>query len=226
MHEKGWSNRKAFWAGWQKWQVSNNRYRFSSCYCSHRYDRSLWSTLSFGTDMLIPRKLLELVEEKIGSEILIATEIPYGHSFIWLFFGYHQYTGFRIRGICFPGCLRTDQVGSEKDCFLNDHGGNTPMHLKIMEKLTDRGVTSLLINWWQDFWQEILSICTGQGHVGEGETSVVLAIDESLMDMSKAKVNWNKAVANVCFPRMQMQTMIHAQTNDAPWPSKKKDKPF
>ncbi len=178
-----------------------------------------------GTDMLIPRKFLELLEERMGSEILIAPEIPYGHS-------WHLAP--------FPGTINispavfeeyVSQVASElvrwglkKIVFFNGHGGNTPMLLQIMEKLTDRGVTSLLINWWQDFYQEILSVCEGQGHAGEDETSAVLAIDESLVDMSKAKINWNRATANVRFPGMQMQTMMHAQTGDATLASKEKGK--
>jgi creatinine amidohydrolase len=91
-----------------------------------------------------------------------------------------------------------------------------------MERLADLGLTVLLINWWIDYAAEILTICEGQGHAGEDETSVVLAIDESIVDMSKARVNWNKAIANVRFPGMSLKTMENAQTGDATLASKAK----
>ena len=98
-----------------------------------------------------------------------------------------------------------------------------PALTTVMERLADDwGLTVLLLNWWIDFAPEILAICEGQGHAGEDETSAVLAIDEQLVDMSKAHVNWNKAIATVRFPNMQQQTMRYAQTGDATKASKEK----
>lgn len=176
-----------------------------------------------GTDVIIPRRFLELIEERKGKELIIAPEIPYGHS--W---SLAPYPG----TVDIPHDVFTEYVfhvgkglaqwGVKKLVLFNGHGGNTPALTHVMERLADMGMTVLLINWWIDYAREILTICAGQGHAGEDETSVVLAIDESLVDMTKANVNWNKATANVRFPGMQRITMENAQTGDATLASRAK----
>ena len=176
-----------------------------------------------GTDVIIPRHFLQLIEEKMGDELIIAPEIPYGHSWHLA-----PYPG----TIDIPPAVFTEYVlsvgrgfshwGVKNLVLFNGHGGNTPALTHVMEELADLGMTVLLINWWQDYAKEILTICSGQGHAGEDETSTVLAIDEKLVDMTKANVNWQKAVANVRFPGMQQKTMAHAQTGDATLASKAK----
>lgn len=169
-----------------------------------------------GTDTLIPRHFLQLIDEQMGAELLIAPEIPYGYSWDLA---------------PFPGTINIEPEvfgayvlqaarglvgwGLNKLVFFNGHGGNTPMLFQVMEKLAEQGASSLLINWWQDYSTEILTICQGQGHAGEDETSAVLAIDASLVDLEKANVNWSRAIANVRFPGMQQQLMVHGQTGDA-----------
>lgn len=176
-----------------------------------------------GTDVIIPRRFLELIEERMGEELIIAPEVPYGHSWHLA-----PYPG----TIDIPPEVFGDYVfhvgkglakwGVKKLVLFNGHGGNTPALTHVMERLADLGLTVLLINWWIDYASEILTICEGQGHAGEDETSVVLAIDESLVDMSKANINWNKAIANVRFPGMQRITMENAQTGDATLATKAK----
>lgn len=169
-----------------------------------------------GTDVLIPRHLLERVEEQMGHKLIMAPEIPYGHS--WNLAPY-------------PGTVDIDfrvfadyvyQVGQglakwgiKKIVLFNGHGGNVPALTHVMERLADDGHTVLLINWWLDYAQDILTICQGQGHAGEDETSAVLAIDPNLVDMSKATINWNRATANIRFPGMPLRTLENAMTGDA-----------
>lgn len=169
-----------------------------------------------GTDVIIPRKLLEMVELELGEKIIIAPEVPYGHS--W---GLAPYAG----TIDIPPGVFEEYVyhiglgflkwGFKNVVLFNGHGGNIPSLTTVMERLADQGLTVMLINWWKDFAQEILSVCEGQGHAGEDETSAVLAIDPSLVDMDKANTNWNRAVANIRYKGMQQITMKHAQTGDA-----------
>lgn len=176
-----------------------------------------------GTDVIIPRRFLELIEERMGEELIIAPEIPYGHS--WNLAPYPGTVDIppEVFGeYVFQVGKGLAKWGVKKLVLFNGHGGNTPALTHVMERLADLGLTVLLINWWIDYAAEILTICDGQGHAGEDETSAVLAIDESLVDMSKANVNWNKAIANVRFPGMPLQTMENAQTGDATLASKAK----
>lgn len=169
-----------------------------------------------GTDVIIPRHFLELIEEQMGDELIIAPEIAYGHS--WNLAPYPgtidiepevfgEYVFQVARGFA--------KWGTKKVVLFNGHGGNIPALSRVMERLADIGLTVLLINWWSDYAEDILTICDGQGHAGEDETSVMLAIDEELVDMPKATVNWNKAIANVRFPGMPLQIMENAMTGDA-----------
>lgn len=176
-----------------------------------------------GTDTLIPRRFLQLIEAEMGSEVLIAPEIPYGHSWdLAPFPGTIDIAPEVFGEYVHQVGLGLVKWGLNKLVFFNGHGGNIPALLRVMERLTEEGASSLLINWWQDYYNEILEICEGQGHAGEDETSVILAIDDSLVDMSQANVNWNRAVATVRFPGMPLKTMVHAQTGDATLATKEK----
>lgn len=176
-----------------------------------------------GTDVLIPRHFLELIEERMGEELIIAPEIPYGHSWnLAPYPGTIDISPTVFGDYVFEVGKGLAKWGVKKLVLFNGHGGNTPALTHVMERLADLGMTVLLINWWLDYASEILTICEGQGHAGEDETSTVLAINEALVDMSKANVNWNKAIANVRFPGIQLQTMENAQTGDATLASKAK----
>ncbi len=169
-----------------------------------------------GTDVIIPRRFLELIDQRLGDQLIIAPEIPYGHS--W---NLGPYPG----TVDLPTEVFADYVfhvgkglakwGVRKLVLFNGHGGNAPALAGVMERLADLGLTVLLVNWWLDYAPEIRTICDGQGHAGEDETSTVLAIDEALVDMSKAHINWNKAIANVKFPGISQRTLAYAQTGDA-----------
>ncbi len=169
-----------------------------------------------GTDTLIPRHFLQLIEQRLGDQLIIAPEIPYGHS--W---NLAPYPG----TVDIPADVFGEYVfsvgkglakwGVSRLVLFNGHGGNIPALSIVMERLADLGMTVLLINYWLDYAAEIKTICEGQGHAGEDETSCVLAIDPSLVDMSKANINWTKAVANVKYPGISLRTMAHAQTGDA-----------
>jgi creatinine amidohydrolase len=176
-----------------------------------------------GTDVIIPRRFLELIEQQMGERLIIAPEIPYGHS--W---NLAPYPG----TVDIPADVFGEYVfqvgkglakwGIKKLVLFNGHGGNAPALSSVMERLADMGLTVMLINWWLDYAAEIRTICEGQGHAGEDETSTVLAIDESLVDMSKAHVNWKKAIANIKYPGISLKTLAFAQTGDATKASKAK----
>ncbi|MCK4260210.1 MAG: creatininase family protein [Halanaerobiales bacterium] len=81
--------------------------------------------------------------------------------------------------------------------LLNGHGGNIPAFAIAGEMLADYGGQVITFNWWIDFRDEVLEFCDGQGHAGEDETSAALAVAEEYCDMSLAKRNMNKLIANI-----------------------------
>jgi len=51
----------------------------------------------------------------------------------------------------------------------------------------------MVISWWATYSQQILEICSTQGHAGEDETSVILAIDAALVDKTLRTAHMKKA---------------------------------
>jgi creatinine amidohydrolase len=176
-----------------------------------------------GTDMLIPRRFMELLEEAAGDRIIIAPEIPYGHSWsLSPFSGTLNLPSQVLGAYVYHVGLELKRWGLDKLMIFNGHGGNIPALRVAMEDLAAKGMTVVVINWWQDFAPEILEICQGQGHGGEDETSTVLAIDEDLVDMSKAGVNNLRTVVTAAWPGMEKETLPFAQTGDATQASREK----
>jgi creatinine amidohydrolase len=138
---------------------------------------------SLGTDVIIPREFLRRLNDELGEKILIAAEIPYGSSFGLLpfdgtidishehFSNYVSEVGKEFYRNGFPHLI-----------LFNGHGGNIPSLQIVSEKLAKMGVTVLMINWWLDYRSTIIEITPGFGHAGEDETSLVLAINESLAE--------------------------------------------
>lgn len=142
---------------------------------------------ALGTDNLIPAELVKRINDKLGEEVMIAPPIQYGHT--W--------------GLApFPGTINIDsdvfaayvtavgaeliRTGFKYIVLLNGHGGNIPSLQGVTEKLSDMGAKCLTINWWIDYKSEISKVAPGTGHAGEDETSLVLAIDEHLAEVSLA----------------------------------------
>ncbi len=143
-----------------------------------------------GTDILIPNKFCGIIEGTIGNNVIIAPEINYGHS--WAL---SVYPGtINISTEAFSKYVEEVALGFISNGFkniilLNGHGGNISALTRVCEVIADKSGVAVLINWWVDFKDEILKITDGQGHAGEDETSTVLAIDEALVDMTKATSN-------------------------------------
>ncbi len=80
--------------------------------------------------------------------------------------------------------------GFRRIVLLNGHGGNySPLVLAAEEVAQEFPETEVwLVNWWLDFREDILSVCSSQGgHAGEDETSVMLAIRPGLVRMEEAR---------------------------------------
>ncbi|WP_391207877.1 creatininase family protein [Psychrobacillus sp. L4] len=142
---------------------------------------------TLGTDVWIPREFVKRLDKIIGEKVIMAPEVAYGHS--WAL-APHSGT-FDISSEAFSNYVY--EIGKEfyRNGFtnlilFNGHGGNIPSLAIVTEKLADMGVNTLTINWWMDYREDILTITSKPGHGGEDETSLVLAIDENLADLSLA----------------------------------------
>ncbi|MGV3487779.1 MAG: creatininase family protein [Tuberibacillus sp.] len=140
---------------------------------------------SLTTDILIPRELLKRLDSFIGEKVLIAPEISYGHS--WensAFPGTINISVETFSRYVFEVAKEFIQQGFRNIVFFNGHGGNISALKMAAEDLTGLGAVILTINWWSDYRDEIMEITKHPGHAGEDETSLVLAIDEKLADVS------------------------------------------
>ena len=145
---------------------------------------------SLATDILIPSKFCEILNKEIGDSIMIAPAVNYGHS--WALSPYPGTINVSMEAFSNyvkEIALEFIRNGFKNIVLLNGHGGNASALSPVAEAIANNDGVSVTFHWWIDFKEEILKITEGQGHAGEDETSAVLAIDESLVDMSKATSN-------------------------------------
>ena len=139
--------------------------------------------MPLGTDTLIPDKILDLIEEK-NDHILIAPMIPYG----------------ACQSLAdYPGTINIDsdvlyqyvyqivdglyKHGARKILVLNGHGGNIKTIERIGLEFDKKGAMVVMLNWWLMAW-DMKPEWKG-GHGGGEETAGIMAVDPSLVDMSK-----------------------------------------
>lgn len=141
---------------------------------------------SLGTDVLIPREFTKRLNEKLGDQIIIAPEIPYGHSWALApFDGIIEISAKTFATYVSEVCQGFVDQGFKNIILFNGHGGNVAALKLVSEQTSDLGVAVLSINWWEDYRTTIAKYAPSTGHAGEDETSVILAIDESLADMER-----------------------------------------
>ena len=135
-----------------------------------------------GVDALIPERILELIEAQC--EILIAPTLPYGTSEPLagypgtISLGVDVYYAVINRIV---ECLH--QHGAKKILFLNGHDMNIPILERVALEWYDKGVLTPHISWWTAL-PSINPEWSG-GHGGAVETSCMLYIDPTLVDLTK-----------------------------------------
>ena len=148
--------------------------------------------LPLNTDVLAPIEISKRVEEEVrkkGGDILIAPPIPYGHSFVLnIYPGTINVKAETLRAHVRDVIEEFVKEGFRRIILMNGHGGNIYPLIEASEEVAENfDVEVWIINWWIDFREDILSVCSSQGHAGEDETSVILAIKPELVKMDKAK---------------------------------------
>lgn len=168
-----------------------------------------------GTDNMAPWYFAQQIEAEYADRVLILPPVPYGHTpdledwagtlsvSAQTFRRYVQEIG---KGVA--------NWGIKHLILLNGHGGNTAALQGAMEEIAQEQITVVLVNWWLDFSQQILTITAGQGHAGEDETSVMLAIAPKLVHMEDASFNPFRPRYRIKGPGLADRSLRHATTGD------------
>lgn len=168
------------------------------------------------TDVIIPERIASDIDHKLADRVLVAPAIPYGYSKDLSYFpGTVHVSAEVMAAYVSEVALSWVKWGVTTVVLLNGHGGNIPALSIAADRIASQGAKVVLINWWLHFSKEILEICEGQGHAGEDETSTVLAIDTSLVEMNKAGVYWPKLITTIKAPEIARFSYPDAMSGDA-----------
>ena len=136
-----------------------------------------------GTDNLIPERLCRDLDGRMGDRIVIAPAVNYGYTPVLAAFPGSVSIAAETLIDLYAGIGRAfARWGARNVIFMNGHGGNIPMLTVACDRIAEAGATAAAISWWATFSSDILGVCSTQGHAGEDETSLVLALDASLVD--------------------------------------------
>jgi creatinine amidohydrolase len=146
--------------------------------------------LPLGTDFLVARELAARVAQR--SEVIVTPTLPIGYArYHNVFPGTLSLSEDTLNAALVDICEDLLRYGTTHILFVNGHGGNMNAIRRCGEWLRRRGIPMAAAPWWQmthlvnPQWQAL-------GHADFVETSAVLALDESLVDMKAAKLYANK----------------------------------
>lgn len=150
--------------------------------------------LPYGTDTIVARRLAEEVAKRING-LLVLPPIPYGMSLHYAKFPIAitltSETLTKVLNDVFASLLKH---GIRKLLIINGHDGNiAPIEVATREFKVEHPEMKLCVleTWWITA-EELLpkgtfEVWDGLGHAGEGETSIMLAMNPELVDMKHAK---------------------------------------
>jgi creatinine amidohydrolase len=173
--------------------------------------------LPLGADNLAPEAICRRLEQRYPDRIMVAPTIAYGHT--WSLERWPGTLSLSSRLVA-DYATEVGQAmaawGMRQIVFVNGHGGNVGPLTEAMERIAERSARVCLINWWLDFSHDILTVVEGQGHAGEDETSVMLALHGEWVTMADAQFNPYR----LRFSRIRAEDILekqlrHAMTGDA-----------
>ncbi len=179
--------------------------------------------LPLGTDIFAPGLICDRIEKRMGDRVWIAPGISYGQSD-----SLSVYPG----TITIPSEVMAEYVfyvgksfydqGVKKIILMNGHGGNVVALRLAAEKLSRIGAVAVVVNWWMDYLDDILTITKTRGHAGEDESSAMMYYNEDLVDMSTLFTNLHKSKYRVYFKDAGFVDLKHAITGDPTEASREK----
>jgi len=150
--------------------------------------------LPYGTDTIVARRLAEEVAKRING-LLVLPPIPYGMSLHYAEFPIAiTLTSETLTKILKDVLASLLKHGIKKLIIVNGHDGNiAPIEVATREFKVEHPEMYLCVleAWWITV-KELLAkgtfeVWDGLGHAGEGETSIILAMNPELVDMKHAK---------------------------------------
>lgn len=143
-----------------------------------------------GTDNLAPWAFCQALEARFPDKLLVLPAIPYGHTWELANFAGTISVASEVFSRYVAEVAKSAMMwGVRRIILMNGHGGNTAPLNQAMEDIAEHGGQAVLINWWIDYKDDILTVTQGQGHAGEDETSVMLFIAGPLVKMEDASYN-------------------------------------
>lgn len=148
-----------------------------------------------GTDTILATEVCVRLAHRIGG--LVAPPIWYGYSLDHLGFpGLTWLTAATLSAVVHDVALSLSVGGFREIIFVNGHYTNVVALNAAVGAVADelaKGSVAFSFTYWDglppDELEEFLSLGTGL-HSQIGETSAMLAVDESLVDMEKAVAEW------------------------------------
>jgi creatinine amidohydrolase len=137
-----------------------------------------------GTDFFIADALARAIGKKAGA--LVAPAIPIGNAQGLLDFpGTISIDPAILTDLVFEVCENFVRHGAGRFFFVNGHGGNNiALRHAAMALYEKYGVFVASSEWWQ--LMPKISEYQAHDHGGKFETSMMMAIDESIVDLTKA----------------------------------------
>lgn len=147
-----------------------------------------------GTDTIIAAELARRIGEKAG--VPVAPNVPFGVSRnVGAFPGTLNMEPNLMRRVLFNIMESYYAHGAKRFLFINGHGGNSAsIHMACCDMhQAHENVIAVQSEWWKTVPQISEYACNDHG--GKFETSVVMAIDETLCDLRRAKSVPRKPIA-------------------------------
>jgi creatinine amidohydrolase len=164
--------------------------------------------LPLGTDFFVPREIARRLVER--SKVIVTPTIPFGYAkYHTMYPGTLSLQESTLRNVLIDICEDLLKYGTTHFLFVDGHGGNLNALRQTGEWLRERRVPSAVAVWWQltqttnPDWKAI-------GHADYIETSAVLGLDESLVDMAAAHLPKNKKLT----AKIEMLDPHSARFND------------
>lgn len=142
--------------------------------------------LALGTDMLVPERLIDLVEQQ--RDVLCAPVLPYGScDYFTEYSGTISLGNEVLSAVLAKVCQGLFNAGARHFIFMNGHGGNIPAIEEVCYTLNQKGAIAAIINWWT-MAREFDPAWIG-GHGGGLETAAMLYINPAWVDRSAMKAS-------------------------------------
>ncbi|MEA2631041.1 MAG: creatinine amidohydrolase [Chloroflexota bacterium] len=180
------------------------------------------------TDVLIPQEVARRVATAVGA--LVAPPINYALSYPHVgFTGVVHIRVSTFMALIEDLCASLADVGFKRIVFLNGHYDNTYAIAYACATVADRmpaGVHAFPVNYWDGMTAEEAAEFFGPSaglHANRGETSAVLAIDPTLVDMDRANAEMppfpavtNSAPVHTAF-FFSAPGSVHRATHSGTW---------